>query len=72
MVEPLLLGIPNIARYDFIERQAMATRLELLAEYIGLDSELAAHSILHRQKLGVDRIECKGTHGSVEESRWWS
>jgi hypothetical protein len=50
----------------------MSGRLELLAQDIGLDSELAAHGVLHRQQLGVDRIEGEGAHSSVEESRWWS
>lgn len=62
LVKPLLLWISDVGRDDLLEREVVFLRLELLAQLLGLDRELAAHGVLDLQDRGVELVWRKGTH----------
>lgn len=62
LIQPLLLRISNIGRDDLIKGKPMGRLLELVAECLCLDGELATYGILDFEKSGVEGVDGKIAH----------
>ena len=71
LVKPLLLGVADVGRDDLFEGQTMALALELLAELLSLDRELAADGVLDLENRGVKVGRSEGTHVVGVTERGW-
>ena len=64
LVQSLLLWIPDVGIDDLVERMSMVGLLEVVAQLLCLDGELAAHSVLNTVKSGIYVSE-SGAHGGL-------
>ena len=62
LVEPLLLGVPDVGGDDLVEGEVFVAGGELLAVLLGLDGELAAHSVLYIKDSGVEGVDRERAH----------
>ena len=66
LVEPLLLGVPDIGGDDLVEGEVFVAGGELFAVLLGLDGELAAHGVLDVEHGWVEVVDGEGLHGVFE------
>lgn len=64
LVQSLLLRVPDVGIDDLVERMSMVRLLEVVAQLLGLDSELAADGILDTVEGGIYVSE-GGAHGGL-------
>ena len=62
LVEPLLLGVPDVRGDDFVEGEVFVAGGELFAVLLGLDGELAAHGVLDLEDGRVELVDREGAH----------
>jgi hypothetical protein len=62
LIQSLLLGVPDVGGDNLVKWKSMVLLLELFAQKLRLDGELAANSILNFLKSGVQVVERKLWH----------
>ena len=62
LVKPLLLWVSDVGRDDLLKREVVFLRLELLAQLLGLDRELAAYGVLDVLHVRIESVSRERAH----------